>query len=99
MAKRTDEGAKGSVPAFLGLIMVKGVGPFCICLTVYEWLRVPRSGCFRAEAETGAANDERERERQGMKEITRKQFMGGMAATVALGWRGKSAAINSERIT
>ena len=53
MAKRTDEGAKGS--AFLGLIMVKGVGPFCICLTVYEWLRVPRSGCFRAGAETGAA--------------------------------------------
>ena len=27
-----------------------------------------------------------------MKEITRKQFMGGMAATVALGWRGAFAA-------
>ena len=27
-----------------------------------------------------------------MKEITRKQFMGGMAATVALGWRGGFAA-------
>ena len=27
-----------------------------------------------------------------MKEITRKQFMGGMAATVALGWRGTFAA-------
>ena len=34
----------------------------------------------------------KERERQGMKEITRKQFMGGMAATVALGWRGAFAA-------
>ena len=39
-----------------------------------------------------AANDERERERQGMKEITRKQFMGGMTATVALSWRGAFAA-------
>ena len=27
-----------------------------------------------------------------MKEITRKQFMGGMAATVALSWRGAFAA-------
>ena len=34
----------------------------------------PANYCFRADAETGAANDERERERQGMKEITRKQF-------------------------
>lgn len=32
------------------------------------------------------------RERKGMKEITRKEFMGGVAATVAHGWLGASAA-------
>ena len=42
-------------------------------------------GCCNAAAR-------KERERQGMKEITRKKFIGGMAAMVALGWRGAFAA-------
>jgi hypothetical protein len=52
--------------------------------------RSPTTRLFPGGSCNAAAR--KERERQGMKEITRKQFMGGMAATVALSWRGAFAA-------
>ena len=80
-----------------GAIFAAAVAVTCAVGMADSGNSVPERGTTSAWRPGGAlkqaaANDERERERQGMKEITRKQFMGGMAATVALGWRGAFAA-------
>ena len=60
---------------------------------IWSWITAwifPKKRLFPGELRSrrGIAAARKERERQGMKEITRKKFIGGMAATVALGWRG-----------
>ena len=56
--------------------------------------RNPAKRLFPGELRSrrGIASARKERERQGMKEIARKKFIGGMAATEELGWRGTFAA-------